>query len=89
MRWIVRGLLAILLLVVATVAGLWAYMQRAAPQTDGELTLTGPRAEIRIERDAHGIPTIRAGSVEDAVFGLGRVHAQDRLGQLETHRRIG
>ena len=89
MRWIVRGLLAVLLLVVVTVAGLWAYMQRAAPQTDGELTLTGPRAEIRIERDAHGIPTIRAGSVEDAVFGLGLVHAQDRLWQLETHRRIG
>ena len=48
-----------------------------------------PRAEIRIERDADGIPTIKAGSLEDAAFGLGFVHAQDRLWQLETHRRIG
>ena len=51
MRWIVRGLLAILLLVVATVAGLWAYMQRAAPQTDGELTLTGARTWYALRRD--------------------------------------
>jgi penicillin amidase len=59
------------------------------PQTDGSMTISGPRAEIRIERDASGIPTIKAGSIEDAQFGLGFVHAQDRLWQLEIHRRTG
>lgn len=88
-RWIRRGLWALLgvLLLVALAAG--AYLQRATPRTDGELTLPGLRAPVRIERDAHGVPTIRAQSIEDLMFGLGVAHAHDRLWQLETHRRIG
>ena len=42
-----------------------------------------------MERDAQGIPTIKAASIDEALFGLGFVHAQDRLWQLETHKRIG
>ncbi|MGI9152983.1 MAG: penicillin acylase family protein, partial [Rubrivivax sp.] len=57
--------------------------------TNGTLQLAGASSEIRILRDAQGIPTIRAASVRDVMFGLGVVHAQDRLWQLETHRRIG
>jgi penicillin amidase len=59
------------------------------PQTDGRLVLQGLQGELRIVRDAQGIPTIHAASRRDAMFGLGFVHAQDRLWQLETHRRIG
>lgn len=76
-------------LVLAAGAAAWIYTRQALPQTEGTLQLAGPRAEIRIERDAHGIPTIKAQSVDDVLFGLGFVHAQDRLWQLETHRRIG
>ena len=76
-------------LVLVAGAAAWIYTRQALPQTEGTLQLAGPGAEIRIERDAHGIPTIKAASIDDAVFGLGFVHAQDRLWQLETHRRIG
>ena len=51
--------------------------------------LPGARAPLQILRDAHGIPTVRAASRRDAMFGLGVAHAQDRLWQMETHRRIG
>jgi penicillin amidase len=84
--WALAGLLALLL---AAAALGWAYSRRALPITQGELALPGLRAELRITRDAHGIPTIRAASVRDAMYGLGVVHAQDRLWQMETHRRIG
>ena len=47
------------------------------------------RTTLQILRDAHGIPTVRAASLRDAMFGLGVAHAQDRLWQMETHRRIG
>ena len=80
------GLLGLLGLMVAAS---WAYGLRALPQIEGSLRLTGIRSELRIERDANGIPTIHAASADDALFGLGFVHAQDRLWQLETHRRIG
>jgi penicillin G amidase len=88
-RWMQRGLAVLGLATVALGATVAVYVQRAMPVTDGTLDLPGAQAPIRIERDAHGIPTIRASSPHDAYFGLGVVHAQDRLWQLETHRRIG
>jgi penicillin amidase len=89
MKWILRlgGLL--LVLVLAAAAVLFAYRQRALPVTSGALSVAGLKAEVRIERDRYGIPTITAGSQEDAIFGLGFAHAQDRLWQLATHQRIG
>jgi len=45
------GLLAALFLVVG---GLYLYLRSALPQTAGRIVLSGPRAEIRIERDADG-----------------------------------
>ncbi|HET6512554.1 MAG TPA: penicillin acylase family protein, partial [Candidatus Kapabacteria bacterium] len=37
----------------------------------------------------HGVPHIFASSEEDGYYGLGFVHAQDRLFQMEMTRRIG
>jgi penicillin amidase len=89
MKWLKRSLLAIALLGVLGAAALGLYAQRTLPQTAGRIELAGLASTIRIERDAHGIPTIRADNAEAALYGLGWVHAQDRLWQLETHRRIG
>jgi penicillin amidase len=87
-RWFRRLLTLVLLLLVGGALAAWFYAQRVLPQTDGSLVLRGARAPLQIQRDAQGIPTIRAGSVRDAMFGLGVAHAQDRLWQMETHRRI-
>ena len=89
MTWIKR--LCWMFLALTTVLALagFTYSRWALPQIDGELRLAGLKAEVRIERDEHGIPTIRAQSAVDLAFGLGVAHAQDRLWQLETHRRIG
>jgi len=89
MRWIRRGLAAIVLLTLLAALALALYAWKTLPPADGSLVLPGARGEIRIERDAHGIPTIVAADPLDAYYGLGVVHAQDRLWQLETHRRIG
>jgi penicillin amidase len=83
LAWLVAGLLFLAVLAAA------AYVWRASPRSDGTLVLPGLKAEVLIERDAQGIPSIRAQSLEDALYGLGVVHAQDRLWQMEVHRRIG
>ncbi len=89
MKWL-RGILAgALLLVLAAGAAVWTYRALVLPKTQGELDVAGLSAPVSITRDAHGIPTIKAQSIEDLMFALGFVHAQDRLWQLETHRRIG
>jgi penicillin amidase len=69
--------------------GSYLYVRSALPQTDGRIVLTGPTAEIRIERDADGVPLITAQNDEDVAFGLGFVHAQERLPQMELQRRYG
>jgi len=76
-------------LLLVAVSGLCLYLLSSLPQTDGRLTVPGPKAEIRIERDADGVPLIVAQDDEDAAFGLGFVHAQDRLFQMELQRRYG
>jgi penicillin G amidase len=86
LTWLVLALLGLLALAAVAVG---IYAQRALPTTSGEIALSGAQAPLRIERDAHGIPSIHAASLRDAYFGLGVAHAQDRLWQLETHRRIG
>ena len=80
------SLLAVLTLFVG---GFYLYLRTALPQTDGRIVLSGPRAEIRIERDADGIPLITAQDDEDVAFGVGFVHAQERLFQMELQRRYG
>lgn len=89
MKWLKRlGLAALALLVLVAAAAAW-YGKQVLPVTQGRIALAGARAELRIERDSHGIPSVQATNLHDAYFGLGVVHAQDRLWQLETHRRIG
>ena len=85
-RRILTGL-AVLLLFLG--GGFYMYLRSALPQTDGTIVLSGPRAEIRIERDADGVPLISAQDDEDVAFGLGFVHAQERLFQMELQRRYG
>jgi penicillin amidase len=92
MKWLQRGLGALALLVLAGLIAGGLYARAVLPQTEGVITvpgMSGTTGEVRIERDADGIPSIHAASREAAYFGLGFVHAQDRLWQLETHRRIG
>ena len=89
MKLLRRAVLAVLALLVLIAAAGWIYGRRVLPQTEGEVSLQGLTGEVRIERDANGIPTIKATNLNDLMFGLGVAHAQDRLWQMETHRRIG
>ena len=70
MRWMRWGGLAVLLLAAGLAGAFAVYRARALPQADGALVMPGLSGEVRIERDGFGIPTIRAGSQEDADFAL-------------------
>ncbi len=59
------------------------------PQTTGTLRLPGLRAAVTVERDAVGIPHLRAESLDDLYLAQGFVTAQDRLWQMEALRRVG
>lgn len=89
-RWLRRlgwGALALLALVVG--AGVWLHHRLSAslPRLDGTTRLVGLGAEVRIERDGLGLPTIRAANRLDAYRSLGFLHAQDRFFQMDLLRR--
>ena len=93
MRLVGRISLSIVIAMVALVATwsavLWVSAQSAIPITSGEFVVDGLSGPVTIARDEHGIPMISAGNESDAYFGLGYVHAQDRLFAMELMRRRG
>ncbi len=72
-----------------TIGGaLYYLLRRPLPRIRGNVTVEGLNGPVEIVRDRWGIPHIFAGDVNDAVFGLGFVHAQDRLWQMDFYRRV-
>jgi penicillin G amidase len=57
------------------------------PVIDGTRPLSGLGANVVVERDAAGVPTITARTREDLARGLGFVHGQDRFFQMDLLRR--
>ena len=87
LRYLV-GIGGLVLVAFAGTAG-WCYLQMrgSLAQLDGENAMARATAPIVIERDALGIPTIRASSRADVARGLGFLHAQDRFFQMDLSRR--
>jgi penicillin amidase len=76
-------------LLALSLAGGYGYLRLSLPRLSGTLAVAGLSGPLEIVRDAHAIPHIYAESEADAYYGLGYVHAQDRLWQLELNRRLG
>ncbi len=90
-KTIVMAVIVLLMILVVAVGavglGIWAAVRRSLPTIDGEVVVRGLQAQVRIERDGQGVPTIRAESREDLAFGLGFAHGQDRFFQMDGLRR--
>jgi penicillin G amidase len=68
----------------------WAQraMHDSLPQLDGSISIPGLSAPVTVQRDVHGVPHIRAASLDDLIIAQGYVTAQDRLWQMDTLRRF-
>ena len=88
-RWALWILLGLAALALVSIGAGWSALRASLPLLDGRVQTRGATvAGIRIERDATGIVTIRAESVDDMAFGLGFAHAQDRYFQMDLSRRL-
>src|SRR5438552_18658343 len=88
-RYFVRALVTIAILVALTGLTAYLYLRQSLPLVHGVVSVAGLSAPVDIVRDANAIPHIFAATRLDGLFGLGYVHAQDRLWQMEFQRRIG
>ena len=73
--------------VVALLASVYWFAWRPLPSENG--TINAPVSKpVSVERDALGVPHIRAASADDLYFAQGFVTAQDRFWQMESFRRL-
>ena len=62
-------------------------MYASRPQLDGDIALAGLHQSALIKRDENGTPLIEAADLNDAVFSMGFLHAQERYFQMDLLRR--
>src|SRR6478672_11765676 len=80
---------SVLLLVALIVFG-WLYwrIRASLPQLDGTAAISGLGANVTVQRDALGVPTIRGANRIDVARALGWLHGQDRFFQMDLLRRV-
>lgn len=87
-----RILSGVLLIIIALVIGfgiaVWVRLARTLPPTDGAVALAGLDGPIDITFDSMGVAQVWAETEHDAMFGLGWLHAADRMFQLDFNRRV-
>jgi penicillin G amidase len=91
LRWVAVALPVLALLAAAGFVGGRYWMQTALreslPVVDGRQGVQGLAGPVTVLRDEHGVPHLRAGSMDDLVFAQGYLTAEDRLWQMDALRR--
>ena len=86
-RILLRIAIGSIALVVCAVVIAYYLAARSLPDYDAELELPGALGKIEVVRDTANVPHIFSDQDTDVFFGLGYVHAQDRLWQMSMMRR--
>ncbi|HEX2492282.1 MAG TPA: penicillin acylase family protein [Steroidobacter sp.] len=79
--------IAVVVIGLAAALSIWATLRGSLPELTGEIAAQDLDAPARIERDAEGVPTIRARSRRDLALATGFAHAQDRYFHMDLMRR--
>jgi len=86
-RWLLRLFLALVVLVAVAVGLIYWLASRSLPNYSATLSVAGITQPVEIVRDHADVPHIFGKTDADVFFGLGFVHAQDRLWQMTLMRR--
>ena len=78
-----------LVFLFAVLAWFWLELRASRPILAGARALSGLSAQVSVERDDLGVPTIKSANRRDATRTMGYLHAQDRFFQMDLTRRAG
>ena len=87
LRWMIRIVSVALALSVAAVLVAYWVFSRSIPDYDADWSVPGIGARVDIVRSNANVPHIYGENDQDVYYGLGFVHAQDRLWQMLMMRR--
>jgi len=86
-RWTLRITAVAVSLGICAVLIAYYIASGSLPDYDADYNIDGIHGPVEIVRDNSNVPHIFAANDEDVFFGLGFVHAQDRLWQMASLRR--
>ncbi|NOU53003.1 penicillin acylase family protein [Pseudoalteromonas sp. JBTF-M23] len=85
---LLKWLLVVVIIACLLLTGaLYGVLSLSLPQLDGTQTSGGVISEVVVNRDALGQAVIYADNRQDAAYGLGYAHGQDRFFQMDLLRR--
>ena len=87
-QFIVGTAVILVLVLVALTTFAWFTARRPLPEHSGEVQVEGLSSDVRVSRDAQGVPQIYADSAEDLFRAQGYVHAQDRFFEMDYRRHV-
>jgi penicillin G amidase len=73
--------------IIAAIVGYYWFFIRPLPQTSGTIAALVSQT-VAVDRDALGVPHIRAKTIDDALFVQGYITAEDRMFQMDALRRL-
>ncbi len=88
MRWLIRTLEGLAVIVVVILIAVGVLIWRAFPDVQGETVIAGLDAPAQVIRDIDGVPHITAETSHDLFLTQGYVHAQDRFWQMDFWRHV-
>lgn len=86
-RWLMRIASGLVLLALAAIGLVYFLASQSLPDYNQTLEVKGLTDPVEIVRDTANVPHILGQDDPDVFFGLGYVHAQDRLWQMTMMRR--
>ena len=86
-RILVRTAVVLGVALALTLLGAWLALRGSMPLYQGEVRSNALADTVKVERDALGSVTIRAGNRRDMSWALGFVHAQERYFEMDLLRR--
>ncbi|MEP7766037.1 penicillin acylase family protein [Sanguibacter sp. 25GB23B1] len=89
LRRSLAGVAAVVVLaLIAAVVAVVVVTRQPLPRTSGETTVPGLGEDVRVVRDAQGIPHIYASTSADLFMAQGYVQAQDRFFEMDYRRHV-
>jgi len=89
LKHIAWGVAVLLMALTGTLLSVQWILTRPLPRMSGTIPLEELEQQVIIVRDSSGVPYIRALNERDLYVGMGFAMAQDRLWQMDFHRRLG
>ena len=86
-KWAFRSVGILLLLLIVALIAIYYVFTRSIPDYDRSFTTSNGDYNVEIIRDRNAVPHIYGSNFEQALFGLGVAHAQERLWQMVMLRR--